>query len=370
MKKFNITMVTAFAVLSTYSHLSCAGSSGDVDAVVYSYRLSSFIDGKLIHNDRLPLSAVPKSPASIARSGVDISWAPNHFSKWSFGVFREASVWADGASGSVEALALVNNKGKATMDAEYPFDVQSESITRKGLMISQSLGSMNSHIFTDMSWSLRLFGIEKYRLTSALGYIRENANGTAGLQAQVVRTELGKSASFIPTTGAIGYGASVGFSLEGELEDTRWLLMVDDLSTPITLKSVLVTRTNYNTVDIKLDNNGIPDVASVAVGSYKNESVKIRSNPRWSLNMASRLNPAWRLNTGISSEKPFMQGFVGIARHHSWGAWATSLYFGNKDLPTSLSISIDYQDIHFQWRGDSLSPTDARVWFLLGSVRF
>jgi hypothetical protein len=365
---FNLASVVTLYILSNGAH---ATPWGDVEASVYSYRLSSFINGNLIRNEKLPLASVPDSPATLARAGFELFWTPKNLDRWRVGVFKDNTIRANGQDGSVKALALINNRGSLSNNVDYPFNVQSVSMSRSGLLIEQSLGSLNIAPHIGVSWSVRLFGVEDYRSTVANGFIRENSNGSLGVQAEVTKTDLGRSTTFVPTTGAVGYGASFGLALEGgDPNMTSWVFSVDDISAPVNLKSVLVTRNSYNNVNVQLDGNGLPNFAGVAVGSFSNESVKATVNPRLAFEVVSDLNHAWHLRAGTTWEKPLLQGFVGVDHQVNGGKWLTSVHIGNNNLPASLGLGLNYKGLTLAWRGDKLSPSKARIWGLSGSMRF
>ena len=353
--------------------LTCATAQAQSEFKFEAYqnRLSSFIDGDLINDDRAFVKHGSQAPRAQAQSVVSVEWAPRGLPTWQVGGFMEQALWVDGAQASIEALAFANNKRLANRDANYPFSVRSEKSRRWGLSVSKE-------------WPLAQFGsksrawvkgkgflVDEFRSVRADGVLQETLAGNIGLYAAVAESELGQTAPFVNPKKTLGYGWGIDTGMEwGDPEQMLWHLAVKDIGPSVKLNHVLATRTRYNTNNTAFDANGYISYTPVLTGKNTDESASFTIRPKLDFNARWKQQSGFHLLGGVGYSQPFVQSFVGVELSHGDHIARTQLFIGNGDLPVSLGLGWQYKNVRFSWRGDSLSPSKARIWMMNGGVSF
>lgn len=361
----------AFSVAALLLASTAVQAQSEFKTEAYQYRLSSFIDGALIDDERALVKHGRKPPNAQAQSGVSVEWAPHEVPGWRFGGFMEQALWVEGAEASIEALAFANNKRVADRDASYPFSMSSERSRRWGVSIGKEWDLGQPGVKKSIWVRGKGFLVDEFRAVRADGVLQETISGNVGLNAAVTEKELGQSAPFVSPKKTLGYGWGIDAGAEwGNPEGATWRLEVKDLGPSIKLDHVLATRTQYNTNNASFDADGYINYTPVLTGKNSDEPVEFTIRPKLDLNARWMQRPGVHLLGGIGYSQPFVQSFIGVELARGDHMARTQLFVGNGGLPISVGLGWQYKNVRLNWRGDSLSPSKARIWMMQGSLSF
>jgi hypothetical protein len=336
-------------------------------------RLSSFLDGTLIDDERAWVQHGSMPPKASGRTSLSIDWVSGKQSGWGMGGFVESAIWVDGATGSVAALDFANNQRVAQKNASYPFAVETQKYRRWGVSIGKRLPvGVFAGSSSQVWWRAKGFAIDEYRWSKADGTLTESVTGELGLQAQVEQQQLGGSSPFVTPKKSLGYGFGFDFGMEGEIaESIQWQVALEDIGPNIKLSHVLSNSTQYNTNNASYDANGYIQYAPMTSGQYRDTSVSFQIEPRLSFSGRWAAHPGLAWFGGISHQKPFNQAHLGAETTFFGGnQLKTTLHAGSGGLPVSVGLSWRYRGLALHWRGNALSPSKARIWSLSSELSF
>jgi hypothetical protein len=351
----------------------CAAHAQVETGVVFKLqelRVSGFLDGNLLADDRAPVAhpnaagltyAMAQAQASFPVPGLDPSWR--------LGAFVGAQAWIK--ADAVRALAFVNNKEQADENATYPLSVSYQSARRVGLSLAKTV-TLDIPQFSSvvLLTRARWFAIDRFKAGQGDGSLTETATGQLGLQADVTQYLLGGTSPFINPAKVLGWGAT--FDLGAYLQDhdgNYAAFSVADLGPAVRMPSVLYTNRKANTNNVSYDANGFVQYAPLIKGQYSPASYKVRFTPTLTAEAVWKLNPHLLLITKLESTTPVHQIALGGALNFYYQTIESLVYLG-KDIPSSLGLVWRFKYGEVGWRGDRLSPSRARVWGLTAGLRF
>lgn len=362
----------ALASVSWAEAVTAAPVAATVHVSAYQERLSSFMDGALLGNERAWVAHASAPPKAAARSGLNLLWQAEASSGWNLGGFVESASWIDGGAESVAALGFVNNQRTAQKNASYPFAVEAQSYRRWGVSIgAQRAQTLWGHA-SELWWRAKGFAVDDYRWSRADGTLTETLAGELGLQAQVEQLRLGGHSTFVNPQKTLGYGVGLDLGVQWHSAPTlHWQASLEDIGPRVRLAHVLSNSTQYNSNNVSHDAEGYIQYAPMTSGQYRDVSASLRIEPR--LNLAGRWDarPGLTWFGGISAQKPFTQVHLGAQKTVSEGAQlAAAVYTGSGGLPPSAGLNWRYRTLTLNWRGDALSPEKARIWSLSAALDF
>jgi hypothetical protein len=333
-------------------------------------RVSGFLDGNLLADDRAPVVHPNAAGLTYAIAQAETSFpVPGLDQSWRLGAFVGAQAWIK--TDAVRALAFVNNKEQADENASYPLSVSYQSARRVGLSIAKTvtidLPQFSSAVLLTRA---RWFAIDRFKAGQADGSLIETASGQLGVQAEVTQYQLGGTSLFINPAKVLGWGATLDLGIRLQDHDGNYAtLSVTDLGPAVRLPSVLYTNRKANTNNVSYDANGYVQYAPLIKGQYSPASYKVRFTPTLITEGGWKLNPRLHLITKLESTAPVHQIAIGGALNFYQQTLESLAYLG-KGVPSSLSLAWRFKYGEIGWRGDRLSPSRARVWGLTAGVRF
>ena len=333
-------------------------------------RLSSFIDGSLIDDERAFVRHPNQPPKAQALFGARVEWSPQKWTDWAVGGFVERELWADGAPGSVEALAFANSDRKADRDFAYPLQFNYQ-LTRRWGISARKHWRLGSSASSPRIWlGGKGFLVDEFRSIRTDGVLTESVAGNVGFRAEVKERELGDATTFVSPKKSLGIGLGFDLGAEwGDPEGLSWRFDLKDIGPPVKLSNVLGTLTNYNTNDASRDEQGRIVYNPMISGLYSDESASVQFKPKWSL-AGKWQKSAWlALKSEIGHSTPYTQASLGLEVGPVNNAFLSGIHVGTGGLPTSMSLGWRHKSLELSWRGDSSSPNKARVWMLNGSIR-
>jgi len=357
----------------TWAEAATAEQASTLRVAATDERVSSFLDGALIDDERTWVQHESLPPKASGRTSFNLEWVSGQPSGWGAGAFVESAIWVDGTDGSVATLGFVNNQRVAQKNASYPFAVEVQEYRRWGVSLSKR---WPVNVFANSSsqvwWRAKGFAVDEYRWTKADGTLTESVTGALGLQAQVEQQKLGGSSPFVTPKKSLGYGFGCDFGMEGgTAESIQWQVALEDIGPSIKLSHVLSNSTQYNTNNASYDANGYIQYAPMTSGQYRDTSVSFQIEPRLSFSGRWAASPGLTWFGGISHQKPFTQAHFGAETTFFGGnQLKTALHAGSGGLPVSIGLSWRYRGLALQWRGDALSPSKARIWSLSSELNF
>jgi hypothetical protein len=362
--------------------LSCAGlvgaaacaaqAQGDngVAVQLHQLRVSSFLDGNLLSDERAAVAHPHAAGQAIAATGLHTSFPlPGLSPDWRIGAFVDAQAWIK--ADAVRALAFTNNKEQADKNAAYPLSTRYQIARRIGLSLAKTtaldLPQLASAVLLTRA---RLFAVDQFKAGQADGTLTEAASGQLGLQANISQYQLGGSSPFVTPAKTLGRGISmdVGLRVEGR-EGHYGMLSIADLGPKVRLASVLRTDKVANTNNVTFDANGFVQYAPIIAGKYSPASYAMRYAPTFTAEGGWALAPHFTLTGKLESTAPVHQLAVGGMYKFNQQTLESALYTG-KGLPPSLGVSWRFKHGDIGWRGDRLSLSRARVWGLTAGLRF
>ena len=336
----------------------------------HELRVSGFLDGDLLADDRAPVAHPNAAGLTYATTHLQTSFPiPGLSQNWRLGAFIGAQAWIK--ADSVRALAFVNNKEQANENAAYPLNISYQAASRKGLSLAKT---------TPLDWPqfasallvarARVFAVDRFRAGQSDGSLIETASGQLGLQANVNQYQLGGTSPFVNPANTLGWGTTFDLGLRLEDHDGNYgIVSIADVGPAVRLSSVLRTDRKANTNNVSYDANGYVQYAPLIRGQYSAASYRFRFTPTLLAEGGLKVSPNLHMIARLESTAPVHQIAVGSVLNVYQQRIETVAYLG-PGIPASLGIDWRFKYGSIGWRGDRLSLSRARVWALNASLRF
>lgn len=343
---------------------------GEIQFSSDQLRLSTFADGALLADSRAKIAYQDATPSALSTGSLRAAWGLTRWPGWTAEVFGRQETRIAGSGGTLAAVATFNSDRNAKgTGVALPFSVNAQTMRRVGLGLGHTF-STNLPGTPVVALSGRAFAVDKFRSVEADGIVTEATNGDLGLRAYLLDHKLGGDSDYIHPAKTLGYGFAIDVSsLWGSLDQSYLFVAAQDIGPDVRIKHVLQTRKNINTNTVSYDANGHIQFAPIVNGKYTDTSVSAKQYPRFVINGAQKIDKKLSALLLVNSSHPITDvgiGFRWLASDHSWQATV----HGGSQLPTSLALNWRYRAVNLQWRGDSLSPSKARVWGLSATLRF
>jgi hypothetical protein len=351
---------------------ACAQAQGDagVAVQVHQLRVSSFLDGNLLSDERAAVAHPHAAGLAIAATGLHTSFTlPGLSPSWRMGAFVDAQAWIK--ADSVRALAFINNKEKADENAAYPLATRYQSARRVGLSLAKTT-PLDIPLFASamLLTRARVFAVDQFKAGQADGRLTESALGQLGLQANISQYQLGGTSPFISPAKTLGWGGTLDIGLRVQGQGGHYSsISVADIGPAVRLPSVLRTDRTANTNNVSNDANGYVQYAPFITGQYSPASYAMRYAPTFTAEGGWALASQAMLIAKLESTAPVHQLSVGGLYKMNQQSLQGMVYAG-KDLPSSLGLAWNFKHGDIAWRGDRFSLSRARVWGLSAGLRY
>lgn len=325
-------------------------------------RFSAVVDGQLLADEKSPLRNAGDNAHSWGRAQARLSWQPERSlggMRWS--AFVDSQIHIDANGGDV--VRRINNGGTGVLGNTYPFSAESIQYRRVGMSASRPVD-----LGVAGRWNVggSVFVVDQFKSIDAQGVLRDGAAGALGLQANLAENRLGATSSFIRPDKVLGWGVGLDVSaLWGDPSSTYLTASVRDIGPALELKQVLSTEKKINTNTLSFDSNGYVQFAPAITGTYSNQSVQFHIKPELSLEAGYQYRVDQRWVSGLiwhgTRQEINAKLQQAVAGHHlELGVHALA------NMPVSVSLVVHGTKWSFAWRGDQLSPSQARIWSIAG----